>query len=146
MNVKIGMLAPLAAMFMGPIGAGSGDDEPFSGVSDRRRYPPPELELGLVQASKIAGILFVPMGVIAAIFGVYLQGFRSDLRLDIQKVVTDAIDKHVEAERVSYATLSEASGLRDEVVRIHKENDEMRRQIRANTDLLQRVAQKVGVH
>ena len=143
MTVKLGALAPLAAMFMGPIETGV--DDPKTGQYDRRRYPPPELELGLVQASKIAGILFVPMGVIAAIFGVYLQGFRSDLRLDIQKVVTDAIDKHVEAERISYATLAETTFLRTEIQRLHDKNDQIEKQVRINTDLLQRVSQKTGV-
>jgi hypothetical protein len=143
MTISFGALSPLAAMFMGPINTGM--DDPGTMPSDWRRSPPPELEIGLVQAAKIAGILFVPMGVVAVIFGVYLQGFRSDLMLDFQKVVIAAIDKHVEAERISYATLSEAAFLRTEIQRLHDKNDSIERQVRINTDLLQRISQKTGV-
>lgn len=127
-----------------PTSNGDDDDADVSPF-ERRRYPSPELEIGLVAAARIAGILFVPMGVVATIFGVYLQGFRADLRLDIQKVVTDAIDKHVAYEKANYATVSQVTSLDAEMDRLRRDHDDLSKQVGVFNELLQRLAQKNGM-
>jgi hypothetical protein len=141
---RLGRLAPFAAHFARTSG-GDENDIPPQGLPERRRYPPPELELGVIGAAKIAGILFVPLGVIATIFAVYLNGFESDLLLDVQRIVTFAIEKHTENERLTYGALADVMNLKEEVRRLREKDEQFEKQIARNTELLQRLAQKNGL-
>lgn len=127
-------------------GPGYPENRDDGALTERRRYPPPELELGVLAASKIAAIIFVPLSIIATLFGVYLQGFRSDLRLDMQKVVSEALDKHEGTERRTFATLPSVQAVHDQLEQLRRDHDDLEKQVAINTQLLMRLAQKNGVN
>lgn len=100
----------------------------------------------MMQALKLSAVIFAPLLAIAGVFGLYLDGFRDKVRLDMQRVVLEAVDKHVEKERLTYALTGDLAALRAELQRVEDSDKDLKRQVELNTRILERLAQKNGLH
>ncbi len=148
---------PRAIFFRTPLVDGDEDDPDEAPLPEarheRRRYPPPDFDFGVVHAFKIAGIILVPMAVVATLFAGYLQGFRADIRLDMTKVVDDAIDRHIKVEMGTFASAGEVAALRqtakemrDDVDDLKREHEVLRKELVDQDKLIVRLLQKNGIH
>ncbi len=111
---------------------------------ERRRYPPPFLDFGVVQGAKLAGWILAPLAIVAGLFGLYLEGFRANIRNDIQVVVKQAVREHIESEKGLYGTNSDLAHLKTEVekLRVHQEQMDMKLD-ELNVSII-RLTEKVG--
>ena len=129
----------------GGVEEGAVEELAYTPVVDRRTYPAPHLEFGVLTAFKIAGIIGAPMVIVATMFGIYLNGYKAQFMLDVRGIVTEAVERHVDFERSAYAPLGEVAILKAEVERLRIKDAEIERDLVDMNRILNRLAEKNGI-
>lgn len=101
--------------------------------------------VGVGRFLKDVGLLALPMSIVAGGFALYMNAKLAD----VKEMVRDAVSAHAQNEQQQFVSRIEwsAASRIDEMrwQQISKEQAEQTLQIRKNTQLLERIAAKVGV-